>query len=263
MAHKVKVSLILPLYNSEIFIDECLEAVESQTFKDFELIIIDDCSKDKTLEILDKKGYKYHKHTTNQGFTKTVNEGLKMAKGEYIVLADHDLILEKDYLAKLLEVNRDIVSSRLYYYKQKDKIRALNIKINLLTGKTAVLGRDEIDKGQFSNLGKLDSMGAACLLVKKTVYDKIGLFDEGFLHFYVDTDFCFRAKKAGYEIFSSQAKSWHKKEEHEVFSKKLLDKYYHDKKLFLKKHSPYYPISLIPTAAKHLLQSRTIGQQAI
>jgi len=250
----MKISLILPLYNSEKFIDECLEAIKNQTFKDFELIIIDDFSTDKTREILDKKGYKYYKHEKNMGFTKTVNEGLKLAKGEYIVLADHDLILEKDYLAKLLKVNKDIVSSRLYYYKQKDKIRALNIKINLFTGKTTVIGKDQIDKGQLDNLGKLESMGAACLLVKKTVYDKIGLFDEGFLHFYVDTDFCYRAKEAGYEIFSSQAKSWHKKEEHEVFSKKLLEKYYHDKKLFLKKHSPYYPISLIPTSVKKFIQ---------
>jgi GT2 family glycosyltransferase len=245
-----KISLILPLYNSEKFIDECLDSINSQSFKDFELIVIDDCSKDNTRKILDKYGYKYHAHKTNLGFTKTANEGIKMAKGEYIMIIDHDLILEKDYISKMLKENKDITCSRVYYYKQKDKIRGLNIKINLLTGKTTIVGRDEIDKGQLDKVKNIEAMGAACLLIKRTVFDKVGLFDANFTHFFADTDFCFRLRKKGYKIFPTSAKSWHKKDEKEVMNPVQKQRYYHDKTLFLKKNSPYYPIPLIPMYLK-------------
>ena len=249
----VKVSIILPLYNSEIFIKECINSILNQSFKDYELIIIDDCSTDKTKEMLTKLGLKFYINKKNLGFTKTVNKGIKLSKGEYVTIADHDMVYDENYLINMLKEKKDIVSCRMYYYKQKDKIRALNIKINLFTGKTTIIGRDEIDRGQFDEIKGIEAIGAASMLIRRTVLDKIGLFDENFFMFYVDVDFCYRARKAGYKIFPSKAKCWHKKEESYTFKKEQLENYYHDKKMFLKKYSPYYPLCLIPMGIKKII----------
>jgi len=253
MSKMTKISLILPLYNSEKYLDELFESIRNQTFKDFELIIIDDFSTDNTKEILKKMNLKFYENQENLGFAKIVNKGIKLAKGEFICILDHDVVYDKNYLNDLLKENKDIVASKVYYYKQKNKIRALEIKVNLLTGKTKILGRDKIDKGQFNSLKEIKAMGIAGSMIKRKVFENVGLIDEAFFFLYADTDFCYRAREKGYEIFSSDAKCWHKKEEKEVFPKDKLDNYYHDKKLFLKRHSPFYPICLVPINIKKMI----------
>ena len=86
---KYKVSVILPVYNGEKTLATTLESLVNQTFKDFELICIDDGSKDNTLEILkefEKKDsrIKVIAKEINEGLAVARNESLKLAKGKYI-----------------------------------------------------------------------------------------------------------------------------------------------------------------------------------
>jgi GT2 family glycosyltransferase len=248
-----KVSIILPLYNSEKFVEECLDSIQNQSLKDFELIVLDDCSTDNTVELLKKRSLNYISNEINLGFTKNLNQGIRLAEGDYIMIADHDMVYEIDYLRKMTKTEGDIIASRSYYYDEKDKIRSFGIKINLFTGKTNVSGRDEKDLGQHDNIYEIQAAAAGTLLIKKEVLSKIRFFDERYNKFYADVDFCLTAKKAGFKVVLSNAKSWHKKEEKETFTKPELLNYYNDKKLFLKKHSPYYPLSLIPAKIKGLI----------
>ncbi len=103
------VSVIMPSYNYEEFISEAIESVLKQTFDDFELIIIDDASKDnskKIIQLFDKKSIKIRSffHKTNQGIAKTVNECIKKAKGKYISHFSSDDIWLKEKLEKQLEI---------------------------------------------------------------------------------------------------------------------------------------------------------------
>ena len=247
-----KISIVLPTYNGEEDIEECLESLEKQTFKDFELIIIDDGSEDNTRKLLDSLGYKYYKNEQNLGFAKTLNKGIRLSEGEYILILDQDMVFEKDYLLKMIEKNNDFVSGRMYYYHQKDKIRGFNLKVNLLTGRSTLIGRNQIDRGQFNNIKNIQSMGGGCFIFKREVANKIGLFDENFNLDFVDVDFCFRAREKGYKISHCSAKCFHKKEEDDVYSEKRLRNYYIGKKRFLKKHSPYYPVCIIPITLKEI-----------
>jgi len=249
-----EISIILPTYNGEKHIEECLDALKKQSFQNFELIIIDDGSQDRTREILDNLGYKYHRNEVNLGFVKTLNKGVRLSKGKYILIVDQDMVFEKDYLLKMIEKNKDFVSARMYYYHQKDKIRGFNLKVNLLTGKSTLVGRNQIDKGQFDNIKGIQSMGGGCFMVKKEIFDKLGLFDEKFVLDFADIDFCFRARENGYIIFPCSAKCFHKKEEDDIFDRKRLKNFYLGKKRFLKKHSPYYPIPLIPMNIMRILR---------
>ena len=88
-----KISVVMPLYNSEKFIETAVESVLTQTFKDFELILVDDCSTDSTLEIIsnyDDQRIRIVQKDENSGESASRNLGIKVANGKYIYFADHD-----------------------------------------------------------------------------------------------------------------------------------------------------------------------------
>jgi len=252
-----KVSIILPLYNSEKFIESCFNSLLNQTFKNYELIILDDCSTDKTREILDKKNIKYYKNEKNLGFPSNLNKGLKMAKGDYIMIVDQDMVYDKNYLRDMMSDPKDIMAGRCYYYAGDNlkgrTIRGFGIKVNLFTGKTTVHCRDRYDYNfDYPNLIRIKSAGCGTLVFKKEVFNKVK-FDENLYKYYVDIDFCYKAKEHGFKMFLSKAKCWHKKEKKDVFDKEELKKYYQDKKRFLKKHSPCYPLCLTLIKIKQMI----------
>ncbi len=80
-------SVIMPAYNSEDYITKCIESVLNQSYTNFEFIIIDDCSTDRTSEIISRfkdKRIRYYKNERNLGCTKSLNRALKLANGEII-----------------------------------------------------------------------------------------------------------------------------------------------------------------------------------
>lgn len=98
-----KVSIIIPVYNSEKFINKCVDSVLEQSFKDYEIILINDGSKDNSKEILNEYKEKYPEkitviHQENMGVSKTRNNAIKMAKGKYIMFIDNDDFIDKDYI---------------------------------------------------------------------------------------------------------------------------------------------------------------------
>lgn len=103
------VSILIPVFNPGMYFDQCLHALETQTFKDFEVIFLDDCSTDGSIVKAEefKKNHpeinvtiKYHK--TNGGTAKTRNELIALAKGEYVLFVDSDDWLEPNTLQLLV-----------------------------------------------------------------------------------------------------------------------------------------------------------------
>lgn len=110
-----KVSIIMPVYNSEKYVGEAIQSIIDQTYKDFELIVIDDCCKDKSAEII--SGFRddrivFIRNEVNKGFLYGLNLGIETAKGEYIARLDDDDISYPERLAKQVEymdAHRDVV----------------------------------------------------------------------------------------------------------------------------------------------------------
>lgn len=105
----VKVSVIMPVYNSSRFLRDSIESVLNQTYADFELIVIDDCSLDDSFSIL--KEYekldarvRIFKNEVNKGVSYTRNFGVNKSRFEYIALIDSDDMWEKEKLAKQMEL---------------------------------------------------------------------------------------------------------------------------------------------------------------
>lgn len=102
------ISIIVPVYKVEKVLHNCIESILNQSFTDFELLLIDDGSPDKSGDICDSYAKKdsrikvIHKH--NQGVSTTRNKGFAMAQGKYIVCVDSDDYVDQDYLQSFLDV---------------------------------------------------------------------------------------------------------------------------------------------------------------
>lgn len=133
-----KISVIVPVYNAEKFIDKCIESVINQTYKEIELILVNDGSKDNSLKILQKYEKQYPKmikvfNQTNKGVGAARNLGIKHVSGKYIFFLDSDDWIELDYLVKLYEdiSKNDIVISGFKSYDINGSLLfAENIKDN-------------------------------------------------------------------------------------------------------------------------------------
>lgn len=105
----IQISVIIPVYNVKKYIKECLDSLQKQTFKDFEIICIDDCSTDGTSRILmeyadTNDSIRVYKNKVNMGAAESRNKGLQCARGKYVIFLDsddifHDRLLEKLYFS--------------------------------------------------------------------------------------------------------------------------------------------------------------------
>ncbi len=123
--NKIQVSVIIPVYNVEQYLRQCLDSVCNQTFKDIEIIIVNDCSPDNSLEIIKEYQRKDErivlvdlKQNVGLGFAR--NEGMKVAKGKYITFVDSDDWIANNYVEVLYNTirksNSVFVCSEYWYY---------------------------------------------------------------------------------------------------------------------------------------------------
>jgi glycosyltransferase involved in cell wall biosynthesis len=104
-----KVSIGLPVFNGEIFLEEALDSILSQTYQDFELTIVDNASIDRTGEIATAfasrdERVRYYRNESNLGASRNYNRTFELSSGQYFKWAAHDDLLAPDYLAKCAEV---------------------------------------------------------------------------------------------------------------------------------------------------------------
>ena len=111
MSRMVKVSIIIPIYNVEKYIDDCLSSLVNQSLKDIEIIAVDDGSTDSSGKILDKYAKKHTNiiaiHQPNQGISASRNRGLDIARGEYIGFIDSDDFADTTMFEKMYSCAKD------------------------------------------------------------------------------------------------------------------------------------------------------------
>ena len=120
-----KFSIIITVYNVEKYLKKCLESIKNQSYKDYEVIIVNDGSTDKSKDILDEYDYKVI-NQKNQGLSVARNNGVKKAKGDYLIFLDSDDYIEKDLLKEInksLKNNPDIVRFQIQDVKDNKVIK--------------------------------------------------------------------------------------------------------------------------------------------
>lgn len=140
-----KVSVCIPVYNRADIVCDAIESVLEQTFTDFELIVTDNCSTDNTAEVVKKYAatddrIKYHKNKSNLGVISNLNQGLILAKGEYIKF----LLSDDKFAPRCLELFADVLDN--------------HPKVSLVTSYTQNFGDDDHIRGEsyFPGIGELE-----------------------------------------------------------------------------------------------------------
>lgn len=132
--HEPFVSILIPVYNTEKFLDDCLRSVQLQTLNDIEIICINDGSTDASRTILEKYTANDKRfiivHKENTGYGNTMNVGLRKARGKYVGIVESDDFIEENMFEKLYEVaereNADIVKSNFWIFDEDKKTTIFN-----------------------------------------------------------------------------------------------------------------------------------------
>ena len=215
---KGKASFIIVNWNGQETIAECLDSIFSQTYKNKEIIFIDNNSSDDSLKLV-KKNYTVDKLIAldkNYGFAEANNVGLKNVEGEYIALVNNDTVLENDWLEKAVAVfrkgefgNLGSVATKIINYHNKNLIDSAGVEFyglgacwdykNLLRDSPEVNQRKEV-------FGAC----ASAALYRKTIIDEVGLFDSKYFIYFEDTDLSFRLRLFGYTcVYEPEAVCYH------------------------------------------------------
>ena len=209
------VSVIIPNYNGEHFLKECLEALKRQTFDDMEVILVDNASTDDSIKLAKElyREIRVIELHDNTGFAYAVNRGIEAAKGEYVLLLNNDTIVFPNFVKnqyKMIKGKPDVFScSALMIQNRNHEL------VDDAGDELAVLGwgfAPDRDK-PVSGCGiphEVFSSCAGAAIYRKTVFDEIGLFDESFFAYLEDMDVGYRARLAGYRnLYNPYAKVYH------------------------------------------------------
>jgi len=269
-----KVFIIILNWNGWSDTLECLKSLESNDYLNCQVVIVDNGSKNRP-ELSDSK-IKIIYNKKNLGFSGGNNVGIKYALdrgADYVLLLNNDVIVSPDFLTKLIKAGESnekfgFLGSKIYFYPpamlrkamragdQKDKIWFAGGQVNLINNKKHWLynkgvmrGCGEIDQGQYDkpDIQETEYITGCCLLAKKEVIEKIGLMPEEYFVYYEDTDWSFKARRAGFKcIFVPQSKIWHKGSKSSIeYSLSYI--YYHTRNglLFATRYAPWYIKPLI------------------
>jgi len=211
----MKISIIIPNYNGAKYLSVCLDSLSRQSFKPFEIIIVDNGSIDNSCQLISRNysHIKLIRFSKNHGFSKAVNEGIKVAKGKYVVLLNNDTEAQEDWLynlANCINGDKKIFSccSKMIQYYNKEKIDDAGDEYTILGW--AYKRGDGLDIHKYKYNEEVFSSCAGAAIYRKSIFDKIGYFDEDFFAYMEDVDISYRAKIYGYKnIYCSKAKIFH------------------------------------------------------
>lgn len=212
------VSAIVVTRNRKQDLIECIGSLSHLDYNHVEMIVVDNGSSTLVSTWLKRKfpNVKVVRSNKNLGAAGGRNLGMKFSKGETFLFMDDDSLADRAMVGELVKIlisRKDvgIVQPKIYDMEKRNVLQGLGCDVNLLTGRVSAVGIREEDKGQYDGLKELQSVG--CIwMVKKQVIDIIGGYDEEYFIPWEDTDFSFRAKKAGFRIlFVPKASAWHKR----------------------------------------------------
>lgn len=215
------ISVILPVYNRQEVLGRFMDSVISQTYQDFEVIVIDDGSADNSYKVAAEYAKKNtrircFKHLKNQGLPTARNTALKLSKGELIFFGEDDVILDPKCLETLVNTFAEL--------KSEYKVGAIAPRL--------ISGKEYNNKNRENLIAKVDSLTGdfqqnwasnatltevpflhACSLINREVFNEIGSYNTKLYrgnYIREESDLYFRARKAGFKLFfQPKAVAWH------------------------------------------------------
>lgn len=217
-----KVSIIISNYNGlqlNLVVDS-LSSVLDCDYPNFEVLLIDNASTDKSVEVIKQKfgknpNLRIIRNTINM-YSRGLNLGLDNATGNYIAFFNNDIEFKAGYFQKVLKIFKNypkayLVQGKLLYYYDYSIIDSAGESMDIY-GNPITIGAWSLDKGQFDDITEILSAAGSASVVRKEAIDLIGKFDEDFGIGYEDMDFALRLRLKGYKVlYAPDAVIYHKR----------------------------------------------------
>ncbi len=215
-----RVSVVVVNWNQEGLTAECLRSLARLDYPDRQIILVDNGSRAGSLDQIeaDFPNVTLIRHEQNLGFTGGNNAGIRraLAEGpEYVMLLNNDAEVAPDMLRRLVDFAESdarigIVGPLICYYDEPRRVWSAGGLIDPYTGNSTSMGEGEVDDGHFAPR-EVEYVSGCALLVKRAAIEQIGLLDDRFFMYYEETDWCARAREAGYQCWLvPESKVWHK-----------------------------------------------------
>jgi hypothetical protein len=193
----MQISVVIVAFNDSEYVKECVKSVLKSSCKfTIDTIVV---SEDRN---------------NRSGYGENANKGIKqgLANGsDYICLLNDDTKVDHNFLEWMIKENVDICGCKIYDWDSRN-IQVYSCGMNMLTGQTSHNPNNHSrDLAQYDHIKNPQWVCGCCVLIKKEVFEKIGYFDERYVAYFEDTDFCWRARKAGFKLgLAPNAYVWHK-----------------------------------------------------
>lgn len=208
-------------WNQKDLTIECLDSLVRLDYPDYEIIVVDNGSQEDEAAVIRKlfSSVTVLENERNLGFAEGNNVAIRYALSEgadYVMLLNNDTVVDPQMLKRLVEAAKSddqiaITGPKIYYFDEPRIIWSAGGILKRL-GMPAMLGLDEVDRGQHDVLKEVDWVTGCALLIKSAVIRQIGLIDARYFYGgFDDSDWCSRARKAGFKVFYAPAAFlWHK-----------------------------------------------------
>jgi GT2 family glycosyltransferase/glycosyltransferase involved in cell wall biosynthesis len=207
----VDVSIIIPVLNKLEFTRLCLDRIWRNTDRsiDLELVVVDNASTDGTADwFADTSRFprpvRYIRHSENVGYARANNAGARVARGEYLLFLNNDTLPQPGWLAAMLRAAQHDKAIGIVGIKQ------LFPYTNLIYHTGIVFDSDGMPQHLYPHLDaslpqvnverEYQAVTGACLMIRRSVFEECGAFDEGYLNGYEDVDLCLTARERGYKV---------------------------------------------------------------
>ena len=217
-----KVAVIILNWNGLAHSSECVESLRSVTYPDYETIVVDNGSQGDDVRVLRERfGDFVHliENDRNYGFAGGCNIGIRYALSrgaDYVLLLNNDTVADPAFLSGLVQAAEALPDGaafcpKICHYDRPRVLHSTGGRVNPWTGTARQVGRDMADDGRYEQVEERDYADGACLLIRRSALERVGLLDEDYFAYWEETDWCDRAREAGLRCYYvPTARIWHR-----------------------------------------------------
>ncbi len=220
----MKLAVILVNYNGKDYNEACIESVRANRIDgEVRIIVVDNASADGSMQTLRKRyageeGVELLELDDNYGFSYANNAGIRRAKewgADAVLLLNNDTEIAdtmlKELLACAVRHPDSMIAPKIYYSDDRKRIWSAGGSVSPVIRKVRHIGLNQEDRGQYEEERRIFFATGCCLFLPMQVIARAGLLDERFFLYYEDTEYSFRLRKLGIDIFyCPQAVMYHK-----------------------------------------------------
>jgi len=269
------------------YLEECLRSVYCTQYPYFDVIFVDNASRDGSLEYV-KKSFPQTKivaNSTNLGYAEGNNIAMREAGGRYIALLNHDTKVSPNWLENSTKVLRSqhavaVVACKLLSSDNTTKIDGAGGVADIYgfpNERGRIFGSLETDKGQYDEVSEVFYASGSAMIISKDALHEVGFFDPTFFMYFEDMDLCWRLRLRGYKVlFAPNSIVYHKRGLRTPLGKPLnygMLYHYHKNHLAtlikncsyssLARTLPFFGAVKILIAVQHLMKRELVGTKAV